>query len=148
MEVEVLCAEDDVVDPGRLLPRRDLRSLRGDRLPLDLDLAGITRLFDVARQAWSEAGRGAPYLATSTWFALDDGDGSAREQVHRHLLHYMNWLPRELVDPLARVSGFAGTAAELRDLLKRLEDLGTDEVHLIPTGSDVRQVEQVAALLG
>ena len=74
------------------------------------------------------------YLATSTWFALDDGDGSARTQVHRHLMHYMNWLPPALVDPLAQVSGFAGTPAELRDLLKRLEDLGTDEVHLIPTG--------------
>jgi hypothetical protein len=63
-------------------------------------------------------------------------------------MHYMNWLPPSLVDPLARVSGFAGTEAELRDLLARIEDLGTDEVHLIPTGSDVRQVERVAALLG
>jgi alkanesulfonate monooxygenase SsuD/methylene tetrahydromethanopterin reductase-like flavin-dependent oxidoreductase (luciferase family) len=114
---------------------------------MDLDLAAIASLFDVARVAWSEAGRAAPRLATSTWFALDDGDGSAREQVHRHLLHYMNWLPVSLVDPLARVSGFAGTEAELRDLLKRLEDLGTDELHLIPTGSDVSQVERVAALL-
>ena len=114
---------------------------------MDLDLAAIASLFDVARAAWSEAGRAAPRLATSTWFALDDGDGSAREQVHRHLLHYMNWLPVSLVDPLARVSGFAGTEAELRDLLKRLEDLGTDELHLIPTGSDVSQVERVAALL-
>jgi alkanesulfonate monooxygenase SsuD/methylene tetrahydromethanopterin reductase-like flavin-dependent oxidoreductase (luciferase family) len=114
---------------------------------MDLDPAGIGSLFDVARSAWAEAGRGAPRLCTSTWFALDDGDGSAREQVHRHLLHYMNWLPVSLVDPLARVSGFAGTASELRDLLKRLEDLGTDELHLIPTGADVRQVERVAALL-
>jgi alkanesulfonate monooxygenase SsuD/methylene tetrahydromethanopterin reductase-like flavin-dependent oxidoreductase (luciferase family) len=114
---------------------------------MDLDLTGIAALYDVARAAWSDAGRGAPYLATSTWFALDDGDGSAREQVHRHLMHYMNWLPPSLVDPLAQVSGFAGTGAELRDLLKRLEDLGTDEVHLIPTGSDVAQVERVAELL-
>jgi alkanesulfonate monooxygenase SsuD/methylene tetrahydromethanopterin reductase-like flavin-dependent oxidoreductase (luciferase family) len=114
---------------------------------MDLDLAAIASLFEVARAAWSEAGRTVPRLATSTWFALDDGDGSAREQVHRHLLHYMNWLPVSLVDPLARVSGFAGTEAELRDLLKRLEDLGTDDLHLIPTGSDVSQVERVAALL-
>jgi alkanesulfonate monooxygenase SsuD/methylene tetrahydromethanopterin reductase-like flavin-dependent oxidoreductase (luciferase family) len=114
---------------------------------MDLDLDGIARLFDVARDAWSDAGRGAPRLATSTWFALDDGDGSAREQVHRHLLHYMNWLPVSLVDPLARVSGFAGTPGQLRDLLKRIEDLGADDVHLIPTGSDVAQVERVAELL-
>ena len=115
---------------------------------MDLDLAAMGRLFGVAREAWAEAGRGTPYVATSTWFALDDGDGSAREQVHRHLMHYMNWLPASLVDPLARVSGFAGTEAELADLLKRLEDVGADEVHLIPTSSDVGQVERVAALLG
>ena len=114
---------------------------------MDLDLSSIGSLFDVARSAWSEAGRGAPRLCTSTWFALDDGDGSAREQVHGHLLHYMNWLPASIVDPLARVSGFAGTDAELRDLFARLEDLGTDELHLIPTGKDVAQVERVAALL-
>jgi alkanesulfonate monooxygenase SsuD/methylene tetrahydromethanopterin reductase-like flavin-dependent oxidoreductase (luciferase family) len=111
---------------------------------MDLDVAAIGQLFDVARDAWAEAGRGAPHLATSTWFALGDG---AREQVHRHLMHYMNWLPVSLVDPLAQVSGFAGTESELRDLLKRLEDLGTDEVHLIPTSSDVEQVERVADLL-
>ena len=115
---------------------------------MDLDMPRIAALYDVARAAWADAGRPAPRLCTSTWFALDDGDGSAREQVHRHLLHYMNWLPAAIVDPLAQVSGFAGTDAELRDLLRRLEDLGTDEVHLIPTGADVRQVDRVAALLG
>jgi len=115
---------------------------------MDLDLGSVGALFAVAREAWADAGRSAPRLCTSTWFALDAGDGSARAQVHAHLLHYMNWLPVSIVDPLARVSGFAGTDAELRDLLKRLEDLGTDELHLIPTGKDVRQVERVAALVG
>lgn len=114
---------------------------------MDLDLGAISALFDVARAAWSDAGRGAPRLCTSTWFALDEGDGSGRAQVHAHLLHYMNWLPVSIVDPLARVSGFAGTPAELRDLVCRLEDLGTDELHLIPTGKDVAQVERVAAAL-
>jgi hypothetical protein len=86
-------------------------------------------------------------LTTSTWFALDDGDGSAREQVHRHLRHYMNWLPSDLVDALARTAGFAGTVKELGEVVKRIEDLGTDELHLIPTSSDVTQVERVAELL-
>lgn len=116
---------------------------------LDLDVAAVGRLFDLARSAWADAGRGAPRLTTSFWFALDDsGSGVAREQVHRHLRHYMNWLPVDLVDAMAPTTGFAGTGAELRDLLRRLEELGTDEVHLIPTGSDVAQVDAVAALLG
>jgi alkanesulfonate monooxygenase SsuD/methylene tetrahydromethanopterin reductase-like flavin-dependent oxidoreductase (luciferase family) len=115
---------------------------------MDVDVAAIGALYDVARSAWAEAGKSAPHLATSTWFALDDGDGSARAQVHRHLRHYMNWLPAPLVDALGATSGFAGTEAELRDLVARLEDIGTDELHLIPTSSDVSQLERVAGLLG
>ena len=58
----------------------------------------------------------------------------------------MNWLPASLVDAMAPTTGFAGTVADLRDLLHRLEDVGTDEVHVIPTSSDVAFVEQVAEL--
>lgn len=115
---------------------------------LDLDPSGVAALFDTARTAWAEAGRPAPHLATSFWFALDDGDGSARAQVHRHLRHYMNWIPADLVDAMAPTTGYAGTLAGLREVLLRMADAGADEVQLIPTGSDVRQVEEVAALVG
>lgn len=113
---------------------------------LDLSVDAVAGLFELARSAWAEAGRGTPHLATSFWFALDSGDGSARDQVHRHLRHYMNWIPVEFVDAMAPTTGFAGTESELRDLLLRFEDAGADEVHLIPTSSDVSQVERVAAL--
>lgn len=113
---------------------------------LDLDVAATARLYDVARSAWAEAGKPAPLLTTSFWVAVGDDRAAAREQVHRHLRHYMNWLPPDLVDAMAPTTGFAGSLSELRDLLRRLEDVGTDEVHLIPTSSDVALVEQVAAL--
>jgi len=115
---------------------------------LDLSADAVAGLFDLARSAWAEAGRPAPRLTTSFWFALDDGDGSARGQVHRHLLHYMNWIPSSFVDAMAPTTGFAGTEADLRDVLRRFEDIGCDEVQLIPTSSDISQVERVAALAG
>ena len=118
---------------------------------LDLDVASISALYDVARTAWSEAGRPAPLLTTSFWVALAPSPSAvpdARAQVHRHLRHYMNWLPPELVDAMAPTTGFAGTVDDLRDLLRRLEDVGTDEVHVIPTSSDISLVEQVAELAG
>ena len=115
---------------------------------LDLSADAVAGLFDLARSAWAEAGRPAPRLTTSFWFALDDGDGSARGQVHRHLLHYMNWIPSSFVDAMAPTTGFAGTEADLRDVLGRFEDIGCDEVQLIPTSSDISQVERVAALAG
>ncbi|PRC44534.1 LLM class flavin-dependent oxidoreductase, partial [Mycobacterium sp. ITM-2017-0098] len=96
--------------------------------------------------AWREAGKGKPHLATSFWFAIGDGAGP-RAQVHRHLLRYMNWIPSEFVDAMAPTAGFAGTAEELRTVLAGFADIGTDEVHLIPTSSDIEQVRQVAEVV-
>jgi hypothetical protein len=86
-------------------------------------------------------------VTTSFWFALGPPD-EAREQVRRHLRHYMNWIPEQYVDALAATAGFAGTEVELRDLLRRIEDLGCDEVQLIPTDSSVDQVHLLADALG
>ncbi|WP_260156209.1 LLM class flavin-dependent oxidoreductase [Mycolicibacterium iranicum] len=113
---------------------------------LDLDVDKQVELFDVARDAWQQAGKGAPHLATSFWFAIGEGD-TPRAQVHRHLLRYMNWIPSEFVDAMAPTTGFAGTVEELREVLQRFASVGTDEIHLIPTNSDIDQVRQVAELI-
>jgi alkanesulfonate monooxygenase SsuD/methylene tetrahydromethanopterin reductase-like flavin-dependent oxidoreductase (luciferase family) len=117
--------------------------LAGMSLAADPDEIGTT--FDLVREAWTALDRPAPRLTTSFWFALGD---DAREQVNRHLRHYFTWLPADLVEAMAPGFGFAGTPVELRDLFKRIEDTGADEVQLIPTSDDLAQVEQVAELLG
>ncbi|MCW2765610.1 MAG: limB 5 [Nocardioides sp.] len=116
---------------------------------LDLDAVAVGELFELARTAWREAGRDTPRLTTSFWFALGDSapTGPARRQVHQHLRHYMNWIPVEFVDTMAPTTGFAGSEAELIDVLRTFEGVGADEVHLIPTGSDVEQVHRVAELV-
>lgn len=113
---------------------------------LDLDVDRQNELFDVARTAWAQAGKPAPHLATSFWFAIGEGD-TPREQVHRHLLRYMNWIPANVVDAMAPMTGWAGTERELLDVLRRFEDIGTDEIHLIPTSSDVEQVRKIAEVV-
>ncbi|WP_094295473.1 LLM class flavin-dependent oxidoreductase [Mycobacterium neumannii] len=113
---------------------------------LDLDVDRQNELFDVARGAWAEAGKPAPHLATSFWFAIGEGD-QPREQVHRHLRRYMNWIPADVVDAMAPMTGWAGTERELLDVLRRFEDIGTDEIHLIPTSSDVDQVRKIAEVV-
>ena len=77
---------------------------------LDLDVSAVDELFVLARESWAAAGRSTPWLATSFFFALGDEE-SARAQVHRHLRHYMNWLPADLVDAMAPTTGFAGDEA-------------------------------------
>lgn len=113
---------------------------------LDLDVARQNELFDVARTAWAEAVKPAPHLATSFWFAIGEGE-QPREQVHRHLRRYMNWIPGDIVDAMAPTTGWAGTEQELLDVLHRFEDIGTDEIHLIPTSSDIEQVRKVAEVI-
>jgi alkanesulfonate monooxygenase SsuD/methylene tetrahydromethanopterin reductase-like flavin-dependent oxidoreductase (luciferase family) len=110
---------------------------------LDLSVERESELFDVARTAWAEAGKPKPHLATSFWFALGEG-ADPRDQVHRHLRRYMNWIPAEFVDAMAPTTGWAGTEDELLDVLQKFDDIGADEVHLIPTSSDIDQLRRVA----
>ncbi len=114
---------------------------------LDLDAAATAEQFAMARDAWTAAGRPAPRLATSFWFAIHDDADAARTQVHRHLRHYMSWLPTTLVDALAPTTGFAGSAAQLGEVLDAMAESGADEVHLVPTSSDPAQLAAVAQLL-
>jgi alkanesulfonate monooxygenase SsuD/methylene tetrahydromethanopterin reductase-like flavin-dependent oxidoreductase (luciferase family) len=112
-------------------------------ISMDLDVGIQNALFDVARDAWAQAGKPAPHLATSFWFALGDQD-TARAQVHAHLRRYMNWIPADLVDAMAPSTGWAGTEDELAAVLRGFAAVGTDEIHLIPTSSDIDQVRRVA----
>lgn len=116
-------------------------------ITLDLDTGMQNELFDVARAAWAEAGKPKPHLATSFWFALGEAD-AARAQVHRHLRHYMNWIPPEFVDAMAPTTGWSGSDEELVATLRKFAAIGTSEVHLIPTSSDLDQVRRVADLVG
>lgn len=114
---------------------------------LDLDADQQNALFDVAREAWDAAGKPKPHLATSFWFAIGEPE-AAREQVRRHLLRYMNWIPEEFVDAIAPTTGWSGSQDELLAVLRRFESIGADEVHLIPTSDDIEQVHHVAEVIG
>jgi alkanesulfonate monooxygenase SsuD/methylene tetrahydromethanopterin reductase-like flavin-dependent oxidoreductase (luciferase family) len=114
---------------------------------LDLDVAKQNELFDVARVAWAQAGKPKPHLATSFWFAFGSLE-QARTQVHRHLRRYMNWIPAEYVDAMAPMTGWAGSEDELVSVLRKFEAIGTDEVQLIPTSSDIEQLRRAADVVG
>lgn len=115
-------------------------------MSMDLDTAKQRVLFDVARDAWVAIGRPAPYLATSFWFALGPA-AAAREQVKRHLSRYLNWIPAEYVEAIAPTTGWAGSRDELAAQLREFQDIGADEIHLIPTSSDINQVREVAEIV-
>ena len=45
---------------------------------------------------------------------------------------------------MAPTTGWAGNEDELLDVLRKFEDVGTDEIHLIPTSSNIDQLRRVA----
>jgi hypothetical protein len=59
----------------------------------------------------------------------------------------MNWIPAEFVDAMAPSTGFAGTEDELAAVLSQFAAIGTSEIHLIPTSSDLDQLRRVADLV-
>ncbi len=105
----------------------------------------VAPIFELARKAWAEEGRDAPKLKTGFWVAVGDG---AQDQLAGHLGRYLSWLPAAEREQSLKGSGFAGSAAELRDLLRRIEDLGADEVNLVSTRGDPDEVDRLAEALG
>lgn len=111
----------------------------------DLNMQAQKEAFDLARSVFKDEGRPAPRLATAFWFAIGD---NARPQVQKHLRHYMNWIDKAALEAMLPTVGFAGTAAELKETLKRIADLGADETVLIPTSDDIDQVKRAADIIG
>jgi len=101
--------------------------------------------FELARSAWKEEGRETPpRLVTSFWFALG---ADARGQLDTYLRRYLNFMGEEATSRLAP-SVTTTSAQDLRDAARMVEDLGCDELILVPTTSDADEVDRVADILG
>jgi alkanesulfonate monooxygenase SsuD/methylene tetrahydromethanopterin reductase-like flavin-dependent oxidoreductase (luciferase family) len=99
--------------------------------------------FETARQAWREAGRRPPRLATGFWFALGP---NAREQMDAYLGRYLNFMGPGVARKLA-ATVTAVSADTLRQAARRIEDLGTDDLILTPTTLDPEELERAADVL-
>ncbi len=104
----------------------------------------IGTAFERARKAWAEAGRPAPRLVTSFWFALGP---DARRQLDAYLGRYLAFLGPGVAEMLAPTVSVTSAGA-LRDAARMVADLGADELILVPTTSDPGEVDRVADLLG
>ena len=80
---------------------------------------------------------------TSFWYALGP---NARDQLDEYLLRYLNFLSRDDARKLAPTVTTTSADA-LRDAAKMAEDLGCDELILVPTTSDPDDIDRVAEIL-
>jgi len=108
------------------------------------DIPAVDRSFETARSAWKEAGRDtAPRLVTNCWFALGP---QAREQLDAYLIRYLGFLGPGIAERLAPTVTTTSAGA-LRDVVKRLEDCGADELSLVPTTIDPDEIDRVQEAL-
>jgi alkanesulfonate monooxygenase SsuD/methylene tetrahydromethanopterin reductase-like flavin-dependent oxidoreductase (luciferase family) len=105
----------------------------------------IETSFALARKSWQESGRERkPRLVTSFWFALGS---DARGQLDRYLTRYLNFFGEEMAGQLAK-SVSCDSAQGLKDMVRRIEDTGADELSLVPTTDDPAELDRVAEALG
>jgi len=108
------------------------------------DVDVIARYFNKVRNAWAEAGRPKPRLCISFWYAVGD---NANDQMEKHLKRYFSFYTDEQVQALLPVTGFRGNGQQLKDLLKRIEDIGADEALLVPSCIDPTEPARIGDIL-
>jgi alkanesulfonate monooxygenase SsuD/methylene tetrahydromethanopterin reductase-like flavin-dependent oxidoreductase (luciferase family) len=100
--------------------------------------------FDTARAAWKERDRQKPpRLVTSCWFGIGP---DARAKLDEYLHRYLAFLGAEVARNLARTVK-VDSSAKLREVMRMLGDIGTDELILVPTTSDPDEVSRVSDLI-
>jgi hypothetical protein len=97
------------------------------------------------RKAWADAGRDdAPHISASLWYALGHG---AEERLRSYCFDYMRLLGDELAKDFASMTSCHNPGA-LRSAVEALDHLGCDELFLVPTTTDVRELDRTRDALG
>ncbi len=96
------------------------------------------------RAAWTAAGRTEPpVVMTSWWFALGD---DPVPQLHDYARHYLGVFGTDLAEALAKSCTTAGPDA-VRASVEAAADAGYDEIQLVPTVTDLGQLDALTELL-
>lgn len=110
---------------------------------VDGDALGPT--FDRIRSAWREAERSdPPHISASLWYALGD-DAEARLQ--NYAFDYLRIYGDEIARAMA-ASTTCHTSRDLSDAVDTVDQLGCDELFLVPTTTDVTELDRTREALG
>lgn len=110
-----------------------------------IDPVATGAAFDRVRAAWRDAGRTeVPHLSASLWYALGDG---ASERLRDYGYSYMRIFGEDLAGAMAGALT-TSTPESLRSAVETLEDLGCDELFLVPTTVDPTELDRTRDALG
>ncbi len=111
---------------------------------LDPSPAALGGGADRIRSAWTGAGRTEPpFLMTSWWFALG---AQPLPQLQAYARHYLGVFGPALADALAESCTAAGPAA-VRSAVDAAAAAGYDEIQLVPTVTDLAQLDELTDVL-
>lgn len=110
-----------------------------------IDPVAAGAAFERVREAWSDAGRtDPPHISASLWYALGDG---AADRLRSYGHDYMRIFGDDLATAMAAMLT-TSTPEALRDAVATLDDLGCDELFLVPTTTDVAELDRTRDALG
>lgn len=101
------------------------------------DLDEVEQIFGGFRNVWSDAEReGKPFLQLAFWYALE---ARPAERLHDFAHDYLMVFGKRVADAQAGLCSGHSPGA-IRDILRRLEDMGCDEAILTPTTADLDEL--------
>ena len=110
-----------------------------------VDGAAAATVFARIRDTWRAAGRSeAPHVTASLWYALGDG---AQDRLRTYAYDYLRIFGDEMASALAD-STTASTPSALREAVDTLAEAGCDELFLVPTTADPRELDRTRDALG
>ena len=110
-----------------------------------IDPEAVRASFDRVRQAWADAGRvDAPHLSVSLWYALGEG---ADERLREYGYSYMKIFGEDVASAMSGMLTMS-TAGALAEAVATLDELGCDELFLVPTTADVAELDRTREALG
>lgn len=105
----------------------------------------VDKSFRLLESAWTAEGRsGSPRKISSFFYALGP---NADDQMDRYVRRYLGIFGEDVAAAMAKEC-VATSPAKLKDLLAKFEDLGTDDLILVPSSENTDQIDRVADLLG
>lgn len=115
-----------------------------DHFELDPSPTALAAAAHRTRAAWAAAGRReTPALMSSWWIALGP---EAEGQLRGYARHYLGIFGADLAGSLAEACTAAGADA-VRHSVEAAAEAGYDEVQLVPTSTDLAQLDQLTELL-
>ena len=108
------------------------------------DAATLHGVVSRVRDAWSAAGSGPPYVAATLWYALGDG---AAGRLRSYAYDYLEIFGDAMAGAMADAAGCHSPQA-LREAATAAREAGCDELFLVPTTTDVTELDRTREALG